>query len=195
MSISSNNEITVRVICSENELIKILEEKQFRMINEYNASDIFMIPNEIDITKNESREILKRAVLLREFKGISSNKNKKKITYKSKDIDSKGNILSQYSVNCEISNIEDAKELFKHLGYKELMKINEKHFSYEKNNFKIIIKIIEENNILIEAEINDSYKTIEELKKAINETNIPFDKSNYFVKKAEEELNKIKNNI
>ena len=54
-------------------------------------------------------------------------------------------------------------------------------------------KILFDDNILIEAELNKEYKTIDELEDAINKTKIPFDKSNYFVKKAEEELDKIKN--
>lgn len=45
-------------------------------------------------------------------------------------------------------------------------------------------KIITENNILIEAEVNDYFNTIEELKKEMNNTKIPFEKSNYFIKKA-----------
>ena len=75
------------------------------------------------------------------------------------------------------------------------MIIKEKHFAYCKNGFEIIIKILSDDNILIEAETNDYYKTIEQLKERINKTNIPFDKSNYFVKKVEEELDKLKNNI
>lgn len=48
-----------------------------------------------------------------------------------------------------------------------------------KRKFKIIVKILSENNILIEAETNKEYRTIEKLKKEINNTNIPFDNSNY----------------
>ena len=73
------------------------------------------------------------------------------------------------------------------------MIIEEKHFAYCKNEFKIIVKIISDDNILIESEVNEYYKTIDELKNVISTTKIPFDKSNYFVKKAEEELDKIKN--
>lgn len=195
MAITNHNEITIRVLCTEKELLDIINKQKFNFINEYNATDIFMIPNNLDIYAKESREILKRAILLREFKGISSDKHKMKITFKDKEIDKEGNIISQYSVNCEIKNIEDAKELFKHIGYKELMKIDERHFSYEKNNFKIIIKILSKNNILIEAETNDYFDTIDKLKEEMKKTTIPFDTSNYFVKKAEEELNKIKNNV
>ena len=193
MGFKEENEITVRVKCSEDELKNILNEDKFILNNEYYAKDIFMIPRSIEIFKVATREILSKAILLREFQGISSDKHKMKITFKRKEINEKGEILQQNAISCEVLNIQDAKELFNCIGYKEIMTIKEKHFSYCKGEFKIIVKILSENNILIEAETNKEYRTIEKLKKEINKTNIPFDNSNYFVKKAEEELEKIKN--
>lgn len=193
MSYKEGNEITVRVQCSEKDLIKILKEDNFVLKSEYYAKDIFLIPKNIDISRTATREILNRAILLREFQGISSDKHKMKITFKHKDINEKGEILSQNSTNCEVTNIHDAQKLFESIGYKELMVIEEKHFAYCKNEFEIIVKIISDDNILIESELNEYYKTIDELKNVISTTKIPFDKSNYFVKKAEEELDKIKN--
>ncbi|MCI8444373.1 MAG: hypothetical protein HFJ37_04335 [Clostridia bacterium] len=195
MSYKDGNEITIRVQCSEKELINKIKQDNFVFKSEYYTKDIFLIPKDIDISKTITREILNRAILLREFEGISSNKHKMKITFKHKNINEKGEILSQSSTNCEIANIHDAQKLFESIGYKELMIIKEKHFAYCKNGFEIIIKILSDDNILIEAETNDYYKTIEQLKERINKTNIPFDKSNYFVKKVEEELDKLKNNI
>ena len=192
MGFKEENEITVRAQCSEDELKKILNGDKFILNNEYYAKDIFMIPRDIDIFKVATREILSKAILLREFQGISSDKHKMKITFKRKEINEKGEILQQDAINCEVLNIQDAKELFNCIGYKEIMTIKEKHFSYCKGEFKIIVKILSENNIF-EAETNKEYRTIEKLKKEINKTNIPFDNSNYFVKKAEEELEKIKN--
>ena len=90
-------------------------------------------------------------------------------------------------------NFADAKEMFEHIGYKELMKIDEEHISYIKDNLKIVIKA-RKDIILIEIETNEVYKDVESLEKAINELDIPFDHSNYYVKKAEEELEKIKKN-
>ena len=194
MAISNNNEITVKIKCSFEELEIMLNQQGFRELNKYNTTDIFLIPNEIDIQKENSREILKKAILLREFNGITTNKNSKKITFKKKNINDKGEILSQSSIKCSIDSIEDAKELFENIGYKEIMKIDELHTSYERDGLKLIVKKnVSTNVILIEIETNDKYQTIEQLKKEINKIDIPFDTSNYFVKKAEDELNKIKN--
>lgn len=192
MSYKDGNEITIRVKCSENKLKEILRKDKFILKSEYYAKDIFLIPKSINIFEFSTREVLSKAILLREFQGITSDKHKMKITIKHKRINNNGEILSQNSINCEIKSIEDAKEIFEDIGYKEIMTIKEKHFAYFRDDFNIIIKVISNDNILIEAELNEKYKDIDALKKAINNTNIPFDSSNYFVKKAEEELNKIK---
>lgn len=64
-----------------------------------------MIPKIIDIFKCTTRESLSKAILLREFKGISSDKHKMKITFKHKKINEKGEILQQDAVNCEVLNV------------------------------------------------------------------------------------------
>ncbi len=191
MSIGNQNEITVRVMCSNEKLNQILKETGFKEVHQYNSTDIFLVPNNLNIYKEDVRKILENAILLRESNGITVEKHRKRITFKSKNINKKGEILSQYSVNCDVDNLNDAKELFEHIGYKEIMKIEEKHTSFEKDGFKLVIKYISSNNILIEIETNDKYKNIEKLKEEINKTKIPFDHSNYFIKKAEEELKKI----
>lgn len=191
MSIGNQNEITVRVTCSNEKLNQTLLENGFREIHQYDSIDTFLIPKEIDIFNEKIRNILSKAILLRESNGITVEKHREKITFKSKNINEEGQINSQYSVNCDVNNLKDAKELFEHIGYKEIMKIKEKHTSFEKNGLKLVIKYISNDNILIEAETNEKYHNTEELKEEINKTSIPFDHSNYFVKKAEEELEKI----
>ena len=193
MPISNNNEITVRAKYKFQQLDEELKKRGFNEINKYSFSDIFLVPNETDIKNEPVREILKRAILLREAIGITSNKNSKKITFKQKNINDNGEILSQSSAKCSIDSIEDAQNLFKAIGYKKIMKIDEIHSSYHKDNFKIIVKEnINTGNVLIEAETNEYYKNIEELKIKISEIANLVDTTDFFVKKAEQELQKIK---
>lgn len=192
MSIGNQNEITVRVTCSKEELEEKLKKQGFKEVHRYKSTDIFLVPKELEIKKENTRYILSKAILLRKSKGITVDKSRERITFKRKNINDSGEILSQYSVNCDVLNLQDAEELFKHIGYKRIMKIDEEHTSFKKGNLKLVIKYREENNILIEIETNEFYKDIQELKKAINKIDIPFDHSDYFVKKAEEELEKIK---
>lgn len=191
----SNNEITVKAKYTYEKLETFLKNKGFKELSKYKFTDIFLIPKEINIYEENVREILKKAVLLREADGITTNKTNKKITFKNKNINEHGEIISQSSINCSIKSIEDAKKIFEAIGYKEIMKVKEIHSIFEKDNFKIIVKSnIENKYILLEAEINEHYKSIEELKNKIKEIEQCVDLTDFFVKKAEIELQRVKDN-
>ena len=112
-------------------------------------------------------------------------------SYKNKNIASNGDIISQEKYDCEIKDLQQGKELLKAIKYKELMNIREDDIVYEKAGLEISIKDIEDGENLIEIELNEKFASIDKLKQKINELNIPIDKSNFFVKKAEIELKKV----
>ncbi len=191
MSSKESNEVTIKVISTKEELIKILIDKEFKRGREFSLDDYYFIPNDIDKDKLSTREILSKAVIIRYI--IDENKIIQKITFKRKNLDEKGNILSQDSVNCDIKDIEDAKRLFKAIGYSEIMNIKENDIIYYKNNFELALKFVKSGDLLIEIETeeNTEWDTIDKIKKIIDELNLPIEKNNYFIKKAENELNKI----
>lgn len=90
-------------------------------------------------------------------------------------------------------DIEEAKSLLEAIGYKEIMHIKENDVVYEKNEFQLAIKDIDGGDKLIEVETqeNEELNTVDKLIQKINKLNIPIYTDNYFVKKAEIELNKI----
>lgn len=191
MSNKESNEMTIKVICTKEELIKILTDKGFKMGRKFSLDDYYFIPNYIDKNKLSTREILSKAIIIRYI--IDEDKIIQKITFKIKNIDKKGNILTQKSINCDITNIDDAKRLFKAIGYSEIMNIKENDIIYHKNNFELALKFVKNGDLLIEIETkeNTEWDTIDKIKKIINELNLPIEKNNYFIKKAENELNKI----
>lgn len=73
------------------------------------------------------------------------------------------------------------------------MNIKENDEIYSKNGFELAIKNIEKGDILIEVETeeNTDWDTIDKIKNIILKINIPIKKDEYFIKKAEVELNKI----
>ena len=71
------------------------------------------------------------------------------------------------------------------------MNIKESDVIYYKDNIELALKFIENSNTLIEIETNGNFDTIDKLKRLVNEIEIPIEKDTYFVKKAEDELNKI----
>ena len=156
-------------------------------------NDAYFVPETLNLDRMSTREILSKAVLIREIRGKMSDRITKRITFKIKNFDEHGNILSQEAVNCDILDIEDAKKLLKAIGYKEIMNIKEDDAVYEKDGFKLAIKDINSGDKLIEIETeeNKDLDTIEKLIEKINEIEIPIYTDNYFVKKAEIELDKV----
>lgn len=193
MSLKENNEITVKIKGSLNEFYKIIEEKDFKIAHKFSMNDAYFIPETLNLNKMSTREILSKAILVREIKGKTSGKIIKKITFKIKNFDDNGNILSQEAVNCDIKDIEDAKNLLKAIGYREVMCIKENDIVYEKDGLQLAIKDIKNghNLIEIETEDNDELNTIDKLIQKINKLDIPIYTDNYFVKKAEIELDKV----
>ena len=184
MGIKQENEITMKVNCGIKELCKILEDKGFKVVDRFTMNDIFMVPNTLKtkIKDLTSREILKDAILIRDIENQFKGSRNKKITFKKKEFNKNGDILSQESINCDILNIDEAVNLFKAINYYRIMNIIEKDIVYEKDNFEIAIKDIENGDNLIEVETisnNSNIDTIEKLKTQIINLQIFVDTSNF----------------
>ena len=193
MSLKESNEITVKIKGSITEFYKIVEEKGFRIIDEFSMDDTYFVPISLDIKNLTTREILSKAILVRNIYDKTSKEIKKKITFKIKDFDKEGNILSQEAISCDVLNTDDAMRLLQAIGYKKIMNIKEDDIVYGKDGFELAIKDIKngEKLIEIETEDNEEFNTIDKLISKVDEIDIPIYKDNYFVKKAEIELNKI----
>lgn len=191
MSVKNENEITIKVICSNDELIKLLINKGFSEGRKFTLDDYYLIPKDLDIENLTTREILAKAVIIRYI--VDDGKIIQKITFKKKNINENGEIVSQKAINCDVLNFRAGINLFNELGYYEIMNIKESDIIYYKDKLELALKFIENSNTLIEIETDDNFDTIDKLKKLVNEFEIPIEKNNYFVKKAEDELNKILN--
>lgn len=191
MGVEKNNEITVKVNSGFNEVAKILVNKGFKITDEFSLEDNYFIPKDIDINKMPIRQILEKAIIVRNVGRC------KALVFKKKKIDKNGTILAQEKVECDILSIEDGKKFLEAIEYKEIMKIKEDDVCYSKDGFVLVLKNVRNGDNLIEMETKsrEGLKTIEDLKKKVLELNLPIDESNFFVKKAEVELEKvIKNN-
>lgn len=186
MLIKQENEITIRILCSKEELVKHLEEKGLKKGRKFRLDDHYLIPKMLKIEELTVREILSKAVIIRNIDNDGKKVNK--ITFKKKNINEKGEIVSQTATSCEVIDYTEGIKLFEELGYYEIMNIIEDDIIYYNDKIELAIKDIENGDLLIETETNKNITTIEELKKIIEKLKIPFEKDNYFVKKAEERL-------
>ena len=189
-----SNEITVRLKCNIKEMCNLLENKNFIVTDEYCLNDTYFIPKELDLENITHREIISKAIILREITETMSNQQIVKLVFKTKQIDINGDILSQKKYECEILNVKDGETFINSIGYKKLMTIKEYDKSYERDDFKITIKDIENGEKLIEIETvedNKELDTIEKIKDKVNQLKLPLDTNDYFVKKAEIALKNI----
>lgn len=193
MSLKKSNEITVKIKGNLKEFYKIIESKNFKIVDKFSMNDSYFIPEKLKLSEMSTRKILSNAILIRDIRDKISGKTVKKITFKIKQFDEDGNIVNQSAINCNVYEVEEAKKLFEAIGYKQIMNIYEEDIVYEKDGFQLAIKDIKNGEKLIEVETEKSEElnTIDKLIKKINEINIPIYTDNYFVKKAEIELDKI----
>ncbi|MBB1544935.1 MAG: hypothetical protein HG454_001900 [Clostridiales bacterium] len=189
MPIKQENEITIRILCSKEELIKHLEEKGLKKGRKFRLNDHYLIPKKLKIEELTVREILSKAVIIRNIDNDGKSVNK--ITFKNRNINEKGEIVSQTATSCEVLDYTEGIRLFEELGYYEIMNIIEDDIIYYNDKIELAIKDVYNGDLFIETETNKNIQTIEELKKMIESLEIPFEKDNYFVKKAEETLDKI----
>lgn len=189
MSVKEANEITIKVTCSNEQLIKHLTEKGFSEGRKFTLDDYYLIPKKLKLEELTTRDILSKAVIIRYI--VDDGLIIQKITFKKKNIDSNGEILSQKAINCDVLDYKAGIKLFNELGYYEIMNLKESDVIYYKDKLELAIKFIENSSTLIEIETDENFETIGELKKLVVNLEIPMEKDNFFVKKAENELNKI----
>lgn len=191
MSIKEENEITIKVVCSNDELIRHLTNKGFSEGRKFTLDDYYLIPKDINMNQLSTREILAKAIIIRYI--VNDGEIIQKITFKKKNINSDGEIISQKATNCDVLDYKSAIDLFYELGYYQIMNIKESDVIYFKDKLGLAVKFIENGNTLIEIETNENFETVDKLKKLVKELEIPIENNNYFVKKAEDELNKLLN--
>lgn len=184
------NEITVETVCGLQELNNLLEKLEFKAMEEYDVFDIYMLDKNYNNTENKL-ELLKHSILIRDI--VGKDEETKKITYKYKEYNEKEEIVKQGKIDCEILDIEEAKNLFEALNYKELIRINDHIIVYSNNIDELAVQVVNNKHIYIEIEekcnyINKKYNSLDEMKNVVSKYKIPIKEENYFVKKAEIEL-------
>lgn len=156
-------EITVRLDENMQSAISKLENQGFKKIRESQIDDVYMTAKLKELNKDNIQTILKKSVLLRSLK--LENKEIKKITYKNKETDKDGDIISEQKINLDCSDLEKAKDLFKHLEFEELIRVRYKVTVYGKGKVEYAFQDVENLGNLIEYENIDDFegKSLDEI--------------------------------
>lgn len=156
-------EITVRLNENMQSAIGKLENQGFKKIRESQIDDVYMTAKLKELNKDNIQTILKKSVLLRSIK--LENKEIKKITYKNKEIDKNGDVISEQKINLDCSDLEKAKDLFEHLEFEELIRVKYKVIVYSKGKVEYAFQDVENLGVLIEYENMDDFegKSLDEI--------------------------------
>lgn len=178
-------EITVTVKCDYDTLKKELEKNNFKIVEEYEIKDIYMIDKNIDLKQLSTLDILKKCILVRDIVDI-----KKSLLYKYKEYAENWDIIKQWKVECPITDISKATDFMESINYKQLFKIYDKCIVFANNETELVVQAVNDKYLFIEMETNcehidRKYNSEQEMIDDLNSYNLPIDNSNYFAKKAE----------
>ena len=178
-------EITVLVKCDYKTLKKELENNNFKIVEEFQLNDIYMIDKNLDLSTLSSLEILWKCILIRDLVDT-----KKSLIYKYKNYTENWDIIEEWKIECPIADISKAIEFMQSINYKTLFEIHEKCFVFSNKKSELVVQLVNDEYIFIEMEseckhIGRKYSSIDELKEDLNNYNLPIDSATYFAKKAE----------
>lgn len=171
-------EITVKVNSTYEKLHSDLERIGFSKIKQTIMYDTYMIDKNIDISNMKDLDILSKCVIVRNIGEYNA------FIYKIKEYDEYENIISQEKIECNISNVNSGIKFMIMINYKELLNIKSELIIYSNNIFEIAVQIVNDDFILIEME-DDKFDSIDDMISSFSKLDIDYDRSNYFVKKAQ----------
>ena len=179
------NEITVEVDTTLENVVSILESKGFELKEKYDLNDIYLI-NKND-KQGDYLSMLNRCILIRDI--IEEDKETKMLTYKYKEYNENKEITKQGKIKVKIDDIENSKLLFEKLNFEELIRIYDHMMVYATDKDELVIQDVNNKHIYIEIEdkcnyANRFYNSIDEMKDVITNNNIPIKGNNFFVKKS-----------
>ena len=186
---NTENEITVEVDTNLDDLISILKSKGFKLKEEFDYNDIYLI-NEKD-KQDDYLLMLNKCIIIRNI--IEKKKDSKFLVYKHKEYNDNKEIIKQEQIKVKIDDIDNSKLLFEQLGFEELIRINDHMLVFATDKDEFVVQNVNNKHIYIEIEdecryANRFYTSIDEMKSVIIDNSIPFKNNDFFVKKAEIEL-------
>lgn len=149
-------EITLRVHDSLDGCKEKLEKLGFKLIRKSIVEDIYMVQNLSILSENDINDILRKSVLIRYLN--ANGKEYKKITYKNKEYDNLGNIVSEKKINVGCDDLLKATELFKALEFKELVKVKYNVTVMSDGTKEFAFQEVENLGLLVEYECYKNMK-------------------------------------
>lgn len=191
------HEITLRVTVSMEELVELLKKNGYKEKNEFLLDDVYLIPKEFsDIDKYDERRLLNMSVRIRSY--IMDSNPRNELVKKDKEFDDDNQIIKETKYICRIQNIDEAHSLLKSLGYIELLRIQQKAYTFKNEKYEMVVSHID-GRTYIELENHDEqgnvlFNSPSEMINFIKEYKIPHVENEFFAQKAVDEIRIMREN-
>lgn len=185
-------EICLKSNVSFEEIKNIMFDIGFKVQEDFQMNDIYMINNDVDISLDNKDIIFKDNILVRETVG-----KRTLLVNKIKKLDDNGVVIGERKVKCPIADSLSGYNFLCSIGYKKVFELKDHNLLVTNGVNEIYIQDVEGLGTYIEMEQknlllkNTNGDTIEELVNTIKKYNLPLDYSDISVKKALEMLKNI----
>lgn len=182
-------EICLKSNVSFEKLKSIMFDMGFKIQEDFQMNDIYMISKDIEISLENSDVIFKNNILVRETVG-----KKILLVNKIKELDKNGVVVNEHSVKCPITDVQSGYNFLCSIGYKKAFELKDHNLLLTNGVNEIYIQDVEGLGTYIEMEQknlllkNTNGDTIDELVNTIKKYNLPLDYNNISVKKSLEML-------
>ena len=185
-------EICLKSNASFDEIRNIMFDMGFKVQEDFQMNDIYMVKQDIDISLDNKDTIFKDNILGRETVG-----KKVQLVNKIKELDDNGIVIGEHSVKCPITDSESGYKFLCSIGYKKAFELKDHNLLVTNGINEIYLQDVEGLGTYVEMEQKNlllnhtNGDTIEELVNTIKKYNLPLDYDNISVKKVIEMLEKI----
>ena len=182
-------EICLKSTVSFEELKNIMFDIGFKVQEDFQMNDIYIINKDVDISLDNKDVIFKDNILVRETVG-----KKILLVNKIKKLDDNGVVIGERKVKCPIADSLSGYNFLCSIGYKKVFELKDHNLLVTNGVNEIYIQDVEglgtyiemeQKNLLLKETNGDS---IDELVNTIKKYNLPLDYSNISVKKSLEML-------
>ena len=175
------SEITVEILCDKETLFALLRAKGFKCIARLLVDDYYY--THIDIKKAGFKELADNSFLVRDLR-CSDFKSKNKsvmytrLTYKKKEFDPEGKVISEQKISTDISDIGVANTILQLSGMTNWCTKNANGYGFSRGKQYIFIQEVEDIGLFMEVEQFDYQKgssddILDELVEFVNDLEIP----------------------
>ena len=150
-------EITTKVTCTLKELEKMLQNLDFKIIDEGLIDDIYMCQDISNLNITNIAKYLARSVMIRYI--TDRNGVYKKLTYKNKTFKD-GVTINEEKIQVDFNDVDSAVKLFSALGFDQLVRVVNNYKVYRKGNIEVAVQDVENLGVLIEYENEEDFEGV-----------------------------------